>query len=269
MRGVSTISSVSEMSDVSTMSDMNDRNDFSNINTIFYDLGDTFRVIRKDEEYSRRARARIAELLGSDMDPDSFYHTIIEPRYDKYREWALTFYCEAPEEVLWTRWLAYDFDQERVKKHASELCYQYRQSKGERVVTDGGIETTKELFARGYTLAIVSDLVGIHEVDEWLDRDGLRPYFKSVQQSSVCLIRKPHPAIYYYAIQETGADPARTCFVGDNLNRDIVGAKAAGLGRTIGVQYPGKKLPEITDQNRPDRIIHHFSELLEIFPPLK
>ena len=89
-----------------------------------------------------------------------------------------------------------------------------------------------------------------------------------MQQSSVCLIRKPHPAIYCYALKETGADPSRVCFVGDNLNRDIVGAKAAGLGMTVGVQYPNKKPQEVTDENRPDRFIHHFTELLDIFPEL-
>lgn len=238
------------------------------IDTIFVDLGDTFRVIRKDEAYMTAAKTRIAQLLGVDTDPVQFYHDVIEPRYDKYREWALTFYCEAPEKVLWTRWLAYDFPRDRVEAAAAELTYEYRKTKGERVVTDGGIETIQELYRRGYTLGIVSDLVGVHEVDEWLDRDGLRPYFKTVQQSSICLIRKPHPAIYYYALEETGSDPARTCYVGDNLNRDIVGAKAAGLGMTIGVQYPGKKPQAVTEENKPDRFITHFSQLLDIFPPL-
>ncbi|MGN0980342.1 MAG: HAD family hydrolase [Candidatus Avoscillospira sp.] len=238
------------------------------IDTIFVDLGDTFRVIRKDEAYMTAAKTRIAQLLGVETDPVQFYHDVIEPRYDKYREWALTFYCEAPEKVLWTRWLAYDFPRDRVEAAAAELTYEYRKTKGERVVTDGGIETIQELYRRGYTLGIVSDLVGVHEVDEWLDRDQLRPYFKTVQQSSICLIRKPHPAIYYYALEETGSDPARTCYVGDNLNRDIVGAKAAGLGMTIGVQYPGKKPQTVTEENKPDRFITHFSQLLDIFPPL-
>ena len=238
------------------------------IDTIFIDLGDTFRVIRKDEAYQYEAKAVITRCLGVDADPVEFYRDVIEPRYDKYREWALTFYCEAPVKELWTRWLAYDFPREQVEAHADEMTYAYRKTKGERVVTDGGIETVKELYRRGYTLAIVSDLVGTQEVDEWLDRDGLRPYFKSVQQSSVCLIRKPHPAIYYDALAETGAEAGRTCYVGDNLDRDIVGAKAAGLGMTVGVQYPGKKPQTVTDANRPDRFISHFSQLLELFPPL-
>ena len=67
-------------------------------------------------------------------------------------------------------------------------------------------------------------------------------------------------------MNELGVDPAECCYVGDNLNRDIIGAKAAGIGMTIGVQYPGKKPQAITDENRPDCFISHFSELLDIFP---
>lgn len=238
------------------------------IDTIFIDLGDTLRVIRKDPAYSRAAKADICRLLGVDADPEVYYRDVIEPRYDKYREWALTFYCEAPVKTLWTRWLAFDLPRERVEANADALTWAYRKTKGERVVTDGGVETVKALHARGYKLGIVSDLVGVEEVDDWLDRDGLRPYFKTVQQSSVCLIRKPHPAIYYYALDACGSAPENTCYVGDNLNRDIVGAKAAGLGMTVAVQYPDKKPQPVTDENRPDRFITHFSQLLELFPAL-
>ena len=236
------------------------------IDTIFIDLGDTLRVIRKDAAYSHAAKAEICRLLGTDADPEAFYRDVIEPRYNKYREWALTFYCEAPVRQLWTRWLAYDFPRERVEAAADAMTWAYRRTKGERVVTDGGVETVKALHARGYTLAIVSDLVGTEEVDDWLDRDGLRGLFSTVQQSSICLIRKPHPAIYYYALQECGARAEETCFIGDNLDRDIVGAKAAGLGMTVAVRHPGAKPQQVTQANRPDRTISRLPELLDIFP---
>jgi len=236
------------------------------IDTLFFDLGDTLRVIRKDPAYSRAARKRIMDLLGESGDPDTFYHEVIEPRYDRYREWALTYYCEAPEKVLWTRWLAYDYPRERVEAAAGELTWAYRKTKGERVVAEGGEETLRELKRRGYTLGIVSDLVGVNEVDDWLDRDGLRGLFSTVQQSSICLIRKPHPAIYYYALQECGARAEETCFIGDNLDRDIVGAKAAGLGMTVAVRHPGAKPQQVTQANRPDRTISRLPELLDIFP---
>ena len=86
-----------------------------NITTIFFDLGDTFRVIRKDADYEYAAKKRIVDLLGADADPIEFYRDVIEPRYNLYREWALSFYCEAPEKQLWTRWLAYDYPRDRVE----------------------------------------------------------------------------------------------------------------------------------------------------------
>ena len=172
----------------------------TDIRVIFVDLGGTFRVIRDDLEYKTAAKARIAELLGAEGDPTEFFDTVIDKRYDVYREWCLRFMCEAPEEMLWTRWLAYDFPKDRVKAAAKELTYAYRRTKGERVVVEGGVETVRELRRRGYTVGIISDLVGKSEVDEWLDHDGIRDLFDTVQQSSITYIRKPNPAIYFYAV---------------------------------------------------------------------
>lgn len=241
------------------------------ITTIFMDLGDTFRVLEKDADYIYAAKARMAELLGVTEDPEKFHREVIETRYDRYREWVLKWYCEAPVKVLWTRWLAYDFPRDLVEANAEELTYLYRLCKGRRVITEGGVETVKELCRRGYTMGIISDLVGTVEVDEWLDRDQLRPYFKTVQQSSVTMIRKPHPAIYYYALNEVGVDAEECAYVGDNLERDIIGAKATGFGMTVGVRYANssKKPQPITEENRPDAFITHFTQLLDLFPPLK
>ena len=143
----------------------------TDIRYIFLDLGGTFRVIDKDPAYLAAARAKIAELCGvKTEDPTQWFEDVIDKRYDVYREWALKYMCEAPEEVLWRRWLAYDCDPELIRRNASELCYQYRQTKGRRTVVEGGADTVKELCRRGYTLGIISDLVGKREVDEWEPR---------------------------------------------------------------------------------------------------
>lgn len=239
----------------------------TDIRYIFLDLGNTFRIIHKDEAYLTAAKTKIAELCGVETnDPCKWFDEVIDKRYDIYREWALKYMCEAPEHVLWQRWLAYDCDRELILKNAPELCYQYRQTKGIREVVHGGAETVKELCARGYTLGIISDLVGKREVDEWLDKDGLRPYFKTVQQSSVSYIRKPEPAIYYYAMDEVGAMAENCCYVGDNLNRDIVGAKACAFGMTVAVQYDRNKPLKLTEENMPDCKIYTFPQLLDYFP---
>ncbi len=237
----------------------------TDIRAIFFDLGGTFRIIRENKPYSDAAKERIARLCGTDMDPVSF-HQLIDSRYDVYRRWALTHMCEAPEEVLWTRWLAPEFSRERVTAASGELTGLYRMAKGERLVVEGGVETAKELCRRGYALGIISDLVGTKEIDEWLDKDKLRPYFKAVQQSSVTLIRKPHPAIYYYALQEAGEQAQTSAFIGDNLIRDILGAKTVGFGMTIAVEYPGMPKLKPTQETMPDAVITAFTQLLDIFP---
>ena len=237
----------------------------TDIRAIYLDLGDTFRIIRKEKDYILDAKQKIAEMCGSHDDPEKFYDEVISPRYDVYREWALKYFCEAPEQVLWSRWLAYDMDPERIRQYAGELTYQYRRSKGRRVVVDGGIETVKELNRRGFAVGIISDLVGTKEIDEWLDADGLRPYFKTVQQSSVCYVRKPGPAIYYYAIDEVGIPAENSAFLGDNLDRDIIGAKAVNMGMTIAAKW-GEKKYTLTAENRPDCVIVAFPQLLDLFP---
>ena len=239
----------------------------TDIRYIFLDLGGTFRVIKEDRDYIVAAKTKIAELCGvTDRDPVEFFDTVIDPRYDIYRDWALKYMSEAPEKILWTRWLAYDRPAELIRRNASELTYQYRRTKGIRTVVDGGIETVKELKHRGYTLGIISDLVGKHEVDEWLDQDGLRPIFSTVHQSSISYIRKPSPAIYYHAMDALGALPEHCCYVGDNLGRDIVGAKACEFGMTVTVHYNPQKPLKLTEENRPDAKVFTFPQLLDLFP---
>ena len=80
------------------------------------------------------------------------------------------------------------------------------------------------------------------------------------------MLRKPHPAIYFLALAEAGVRPEESCFVGDNLKRDIIGAKQSCFAGTVGAEYPGGLEFKLTEENRPDCIIHHFDHLLKLFP---
>ena len=236
------------------------------IKAIFLDLGGTFREVdESNRPFILEARTRIAEICGTDMDPDSFYD-FLNKRYDGYRNWALKYMCEAPEEMLWTRWLVPEWDREKIEAYAKELTYCFRRAKGERLVVPKGVETVRELRKRGYLVGIISDLIGTLEIDEWLDKDGIRDLFCTVKQSSVTMLRKPHPAIYFLALAEAGVRPEESCFVGDNLKRDIIGAKQSCFAGTVGAEYPGGLEFKLTEENRPDCIIHHFDHLLKLFP---
>jgi FMN phosphatase YigB (HAD superfamily) len=135
------------------------------------------------------------------------------------------------------------------------------------VVVPGGKEVVLELYERGYTLGIISNVITSSEIPEWMEADGFTPYFKSVVLSSVFGRRKPDPAIYLEAARLAGAAPERCVYVGDNPKRDVVGTRNAGFGMIILLMSP-EQLAEapVAPEHQPDRIIHQFGELLEIFP---
>ena len=236
---------------------------------VFFDLGGTLRIALLEEAYMRHARRKMAEIAGTDMPYEEFYQ-MIEDRYEPYRKWALGEYKESGDEELWCKWLLPDYDPVRIRQVCHELSFQYRQSKGRRVVVDGGVEVIKGLHERGYKLGIISNLIGENEVPDWLEEDRLAPYFGSVVLSSVCHLRKPGAEIYHIAARELGVDLADCVSVADNIKRDIPGAKAAGIGCNIIFRSPEKKHPvEFTEETRPDAVIDTFPELLELLPPLK
>lgn len=231
---------------------------------VFFDLGGTLRIALKDEPYMKHARRKMAEIAGADMPYEEFYQ-IVEDRYEPYRKWALGEFKESGDEELWCKWLLPDFDQTRIKQVCHELSFQYRQSKGRRVVVDGGVEVIKGLHARGYKLGIISNLIGENEVPDWLEEDGLDQYFDTVILSSVCHLRKPGSEIYKIACADMGLAPEECASVADNVKRDVTGAKEAGIGANVIFDSPEKKhAVEFTDANRPDFVVRDFREILDL-----
>jgi HAD superfamily hydrolase (TIGR01549 family) len=235
------------------------------IEAIFLDVGDTLRLLVPDEPYQGRARKRIADLVETRDSPEAFCIQL-EKNYKDYRKWAFEQMQEASEVELWTRWMAPGFPAEKIAPLAGELSFQFRQSKGRRVLAADGKQVIVELDRRGYILGIISNVITRQEIPDWLAEDGLTPYFKSVALSSVLGKRKPDPAIYHYAAQQAGVEPARCAYVGDNPNRDVVGTRNAGFGLSIIVSNSPDLDPSLEKQNLPDLIIHKLSDLLDIFP---
>ena len=235
---------------------------------VLFDLGGTLRIALEDEPYMRHARRKMAELAGTPMPVEEFYQ-LVEDRYEPYRKWALGENRESGDQELWCKWLLPDYDPERIAQVCHELSFEYRQSKGRRVVVDGGREVLRTLHERGYKLGIVSNLIGEHEVPDWLEEDRLDPYFSSVVLSSVCHLRKPGAEIYRIALRELGVEPGECVSVADNIKRDITGAKEAGIGCNVIFRSPEKKHPVVfTEENRPDAVISQFTELLDLLPAL-
>ncbi len=234
------------------------------IQAIFLDVGNTLRILLKDEQHQTAARHEIVRLVGTDNSPEEFCADL-DVRYKVYRKWAFENLCEASEFELWTRWLLSDYPSEKIGPIASELTFQYRQSMGRRVVADGGREVIEKLFNRGYILGIISNVITAKEIPDWLKEDGLSKYFKSVVLSSVFGKRKPAPEIYLEAARIAQVEPKHCVYVGDNLKRDVVGSRQAGYGMVIIMQETDEFDTNLEPENKPDLIIRKLRDLIDIF----
>jgi len=240
--------------------------DNRNIEAIFIDVGNTMRIVLKDESFQARAKAQLVALVGADASPDGFCE-LLEGRYRVYRKWAKQSLTEACEKDLWTQWMLPDFPETRIAPLSGKLTRLWRDRDGRRVARSDVKDVVVELTRRGYRLGIIANTITETEIPDWLAEDGLTGYFQTVVLSSKTGLRKPGPEIYWEAARRIGVEPALSAYVGDNPSRDIVGARLAGYGLAIILMEPAtlEKEPP-TGDDVPDQIIHELSDLLDLFP---
>ncbi len=239
----------------------------ADIEAVFLDVGNTLRIVIKDEGFMANSKRQIAKLTGTQMPPEEFWD-LLEARYQALRKRAKEQLIEASEREMWTQWMLPDFSAEKIAPLSAKLTRLWRDCDGRRAPRHDVCKVILELSDRGYLLGIIANTITETEIPDWLEADHLTDYFKTVVLSSKLGIRKPNPEIYWESARRIGVDPAKCVYVGDNLVRDVEGTQAAGFAMSIVLLEPEtlKKEPP-RDNVQPDRIIQELSELLDIFPP--
>lgn len=86
------------------------------------------------------------------------------------------------------------------------------------------------LSSQGIALGVVSNSMFSTEVLQWeLARHGLGEAFRFVVSSADYGLQKPHPSLFRAAVAKLGLRPEEVWFVGDNVEKDVAGARRAGL----------------------------------------
>lgn len=126
---------------------------------------------------------------------------------------------------------------------------------------DGIKDTLRELCARGYKLAIVSNKRD--EAVKTLNRECFAAYVKVAigENESAGIRKKPAPDTVYQAITELGSERERAIYVGDS-EVDKMTADNAGLP-CISVDWGFRDREEL-EQLKPAYLISRPEELLEI-----
>jgi len=104
--------------------------------------------------------------------------------------------------------------------------YIYR-SPRKGILFPGTIETLEQLKNR-FQLHIITN--GFEEIQHVkLEFARLNKYFKCLITSEQAGSKKPDAGIFNYALKQAGALPEESLMIGDDLEVDIIGAKAVGM----------------------------------------
>ena len=123
----------------------------------------------------------------------------------------------------------------------------------------GARDALDEVRRRGMPMGVVSNTSFRHEVIRYeLDKHGLADHLAFVVASADYAVRKPHPLLFETAAARLGVAPRDIWFVGDRLDTDVAGARAAGM-TAVWFRPPGSE-----EVGSADLTVASWAELVEL-----
>lgn len=112
---------------------------------------------------------------------------------------------------------------------------------------DGAIELLEYLKPK-YSLHIITN--GFHEVQALkMKSANIDHYFETVTNSENAGFKKPHPAIFEYALTAAGAQKCDSIMIGDCIEADVQGALDCGLDAVYFNEHRLEAHPSIIQVN--------------------
>ena len=125
----------------------------------------------------------------------------------------------------------------------------------------GARDALEQFHRHGIRAAVVSNCAfGEHVLRDEFARHGLLEHLAFIMVSAEYCVRKPHRLLFDTAAARLGVEAREVWFVGDRLDTDVVGAKAAGM-RAIWLRPEGKEIPPVHDA---DVIADSWSDVVEL-----
>lgn len=244
-----------------------------NIEAICFDVGGTLRATEIKETPRLDHIRALQTFIGVNGSPEAFLQKIRQ-REKEYRRWCKRSLVELSEADLWSKYLLPDCPAEFVRQNAVKLNQMWRENRNKAMLPDA-VATLNTLVERGYTLSIISNTTSSTETHQILNDHGVTHLFKTILLSSLFGRRKPHPSLFIEVCRAMNIPPERCAYIGDNLSRDLVGARQAGYGAVIIINVQGyvqddynpddeADADSITEM-RPDARVGRLSELLPLF----
>lgn len=231
------------------------------IKAVLFDMFDTLVLIEKNHAFYSPSLKRAHRFLvknGVDVRFRAFRNAYIKARDELYVEADANLeephFNQRISKALEN--LGYvDVENKVVAGTTNEFCEGFM----EYVRIDDHTKNTLQKLHGKYKLGIVSNFAIPECVDKLLKKHGLDTFFNVVVVSGAVNKRKPSPEIFQKALEKLGVSAENTVFVGDTVDADVIGAKAAGM-KSIFIE---RRVQKDAEHARPNQTIKSLSELLE------
>lgn len=239
------------------------------LKAVFFDVGGTLETFRSTPELrleNTRDLRLCLEMVGVHLQlDDAQLCELITSGIGKYQKWNRQSFIELPTHQIWSQFVfdGLEIDASLLAPIAEELSFLQETKYFLREMRPEIPEVLERIQALGLRMGCISNTHSLSQVPYNLKRYGIDRYFSPVVLSSAFGGRKPDPSIFYHAARLANLPTGSMVYVGDKINRDILGAKRSGFRLAVKIQHPyDDGDPDLGAV--PDAVINDMRELLPL-----
>lgn len=239
------------------------------LKAVFFDMGGTIETFRYTREQRIAAVPAIRECLSrTGIIPtcsDVTLADMITSGVTEYSRWNMITNVELKPAEIWATYFLKDLNltPADLEPIAKELAFLYETRLFTREMRPEIPEVLEEIKKMGLKIGCISNTQSLQQVPYSLKCYGIDSYFDPVVLSSEYGRRKPDPAIFYHAARLAQVPTSACIYIGDKIDRDILGAQRAGFRAAIKIHHIYDN-GEPDEGAEPDAFIENMSELLPL-----
>lgn len=241
---------------------------------VFFDFGGTIDTFHFTIEQRTQAVPLIRECLNRagiiTQHSDAALAEMITTGAGAYLNWNQLTNIELNPAEIWAQYFLKDLQLSAETLHpvAEELAYLYETRLFVRKIRPEIPHVLSAVKAMGLKIGCISNTQSLNQVPHHLEQYSIAEYFDTVVLSSSYGRRKPDPSIFYYAARQAGLPTGSCIYVGDKLDRDILGAQRAGFMAAIQIKN-GSDCDEPDIEIEPYDVIDDMKDLLPILKKIQ
>ncbi len=243
----------------------------TSLRAVVFDLGGTLEDVYYDDASRLEATRGLRDLLVSrGLDPGlsiAELYATITAGFKALNSWREKTERELPPEHVWTEYIfpRQGLPRDKLEAAAEDLMLFYENHFYTRRLRPEVPAVLAALAARGFRLALISNIISRRQVQHNLAAYGIAHYFDPVVTSAAFGWRKPNPRIFLEAAHIMHLPPAACAYVGDTISRDVVGARRAGYGLAIQIRsFLTGKSDRPSDLEPPDVVVSNLMEVVDV-----